>query len=109
MPACRSALFAAAALSAGLWSASASAACYVVYSSSQQVIYRSQTPPVDLAQQIHQTLPRVAPGSTLVFSLDSGDCQIEFNRLPAGASVPGSRVGLPPSDPVPRLVRPARS
>ncbi len=108
MTACRFALYAAA-LSAGLWSAAASAACYVVYSPAQQVIYRSQTPPVDLSRQIHQTLPAVAPGSTLVFSLDSSDCQVEFNRLPSAASMPAARRGLPPSDPVPRLVRPERS
>ncbi|SFD97211.1 hypothetical protein [Paracidovorax konjaci] len=109
MPACRPALFVAAALFGGLWSSTASAACYVVYGANQQVVYRSQTPPVDLAQPLHQTLPRVAPGATLVFSLDTSECQLEINRLPAGASVPGSRVGLAPSDNVPRLVRPARS
>ena len=58
----RSIRLAAAALLAGLCSQGALAACYVVYSADKQVIYRSQVPPVDLSRQLHETLPRVAPG-----------------------------------------------
>ncbi|WP_311221225.1 MULTISPECIES: hypothetical protein [unclassified Acidovorax] len=81
----RSIRFAAAALLAGLCSQGAFAACYVVYSADKQVIYRSQVPPVDLSRQLHETLPRVAPGSTMVFTLDEYGCEIEINRLPGGS------------------------
>ncbi len=76
---------AAAALLAGLCSQSALAACYVVYSADKQVIYRAQVPPVDLSRQLHETLPRVAPGGTMVFTLDTEGCEIEINRLPGSA------------------------
>ncbi|WP_425549928.1 hypothetical protein [Comamonas faecalis] len=59
------------------------AACYVVYDNAQQVVYRSQTPPVDLSKPLHETLPGIAPGGALVFSLGNSGCEREFNRLPA--------------------------
>ena len=46
------------------------------------IVYRDQTPPVDLSLQIHQTLPIVAPGSTMVFSLDDFGCELSINKLP---------------------------
>ena len=65
----------------------ASATCYMVYSNQQQVIYRSQTPPVDMSQPLHQTLGRVAPGSSMVFALDTVGCELEVNHLPDPASL----------------------
>ncbi|SFF22778.1 hypothetical protein [Paracidovorax wautersii] len=96
---------AAAALLAGLCaSQGAAAACYVVYSADQQVIYRSQVPPVDLSRQLHDTLPRVAPaGSQLVFTLNDSGCELAINRLQAASSY--SPVRAAPARPA----RPRRS
>lgn len=65
----------------------ASAACYMVYSGAKQVIYRSQTPPVDMSRPLHQTIPLVAPGGSMVFALDNVGCELELNRLPDPASL----------------------
>ena len=67
MRAIRFATASAAAMIAGLFAPGAWATCYVIYGADQQVIYRSQTPPVDLSRNLHETLPQVAPGGTLVF------------------------------------------
>ena len=65
-----------------LFSTAASASCYVVYSASQQVLYRSTEPPVNLSYQLHQTVPVLARGATLVFSPDNYGCDFEVNLLP---------------------------
>lgn len=88
MPAIRLAAACAAALSAGLFAHGANAACYVVHGADKQIIYRSQTPPVDLSRPLHETVAQIAPGGTLVFSLDNHGCELEINQLPA---VPGAR------------------
>lgn len=69
---------------AALFSPAASASCYVVYSASQQVLYRSTEPPVDLSYQLHQTVPVLATGATLVFSPDPYGCDMEVNLLTLG-------------------------
>ncbi|WP_353236436.1 hypothetical protein [Diaphorobacter ruginosibacter] len=74
----------------GIWAAAvlctlaasqAQAMCYELYSSSRQLLFRSMRTPVDLSKPLHQTVPRLAPGATLVFSPNSQGCEIEFNRL----------------------------
>jgi hypothetical protein len=86
---------------ASLFSQSASAACYVVYGPDKDVVYRSMEPPVDMARQIHETLPLVAPHSSLVFSPYNDGCELTVNKLPlvtaqrsdaGGAMVPGTSV-----------------
>jgi hypothetical protein len=74
--------YAAAAVVAGLFSQGALAACYVVYNADKEMVYRSPEPPVDLSRPLHQTLPEVAPGGSLVFSLDNFGCEAQFNKLP---------------------------
>jgi len=74
--------YATAALVLGVFSQVATAACYVVYGPDQEVIYRSMEPPVDLSRPLHETLPLVAPGGALIFSLDSHGCELEVNKLP---------------------------
>ncbi|PJI97136.1 hypothetical protein CLU85_1905 [Acidovorax sp. 69] len=82
--------YAAAALVAALFSQSATAACYVVYGPDKDIVYRASQPPVDMSRQIHETLPLVAPGSTLVFSPDNFGCEFSINKLPlASASMRG--------------------
>ena len=69
---------------------SAVAACYVVYGPDKDIVYRAPVPPVDMSRQIHETLPLVAPGSTLVFSPDNFGCELTINKLPLTAvSAPG--------------------
>ena len=72
----------AAAVLAGLFTSGAWADCYVVYGPDQQVVYRNQMPPVDMSRQVHETLPLVAPGGTMVFSLDNFGCELPVNKLP---------------------------
>lgn len=83
MPAIR---FAAVALFTVCLSQAASAACYVVYSPDKQIIYRDVEPPVDLSYQLHQTVPQVVPGGTLVFTPDDDGCQFKINKLPVAGS-----------------------
>lgn len=105
MPAIRLAAACAVVLCAGLFAHSASAACYVVYGADKQVIYRSQTPPVDLSRPLHETLPQVAPGGTLVFSLDSNGCELEINQLPAAGGPRADAAGGASPAPAPRSER----
>ena len=83
--------YAAAALVAALFSQTATASCYVVYGPDKDIVYRAPEPPVDMSRQIHETLPRVAPGGTLVFSPDDFGCELTINKLPlaSAASAPG--------------------
>lgn len=74
-------LRAAALLAALFASGAAQAACYFVYGPDQELIYRSNRVPVDLSQPLHQTVPALAPGARLVFSLDELLCAVEINRL----------------------------
>ena len=84
--------YAAAALLAALFSQSAAASCYVIYGPDKDIVYRASEPPVDLSRQIHETLPLVAPNSTLVFSPDNHGCDVPINKLPlASTSVQGMR------------------
>ncbi|MHA7600503.1 hypothetical protein ACX12L_11240 [Alicycliphilus sp. T452] len=100
MPAIRLAAACAAVLSAGLFAQSASAACYVVYGADRQLVYRSQTPPVDLSRPLHETVARIAPGGTLVFSLDNHGCELEINHLPdAGGARAGAAQAAPARTP----------
>lgn len=94
MPSIRIATLAAV-LGCGLWAAGAQAACYVVYDAQQQVVYRGQTPPVDLSFPLHETLPALATGATMVFSLDNDGCALEVNRLAQAAAAPHRRAAAP--------------
>ena len=72
---------------------SATAACFVVYGPGKDIVYRATEPPVDMSRPIHESLPLVAPGATLVFSPDSFGCEVTVNKLPlvaASASMPGA-------------------
>ena len=86
--------FAAAALFAALFSQSAAASCYVVYGPDRDVVYRAPEPPVDMSRQIHETLPLVAPGATLVFTPDSHNCELTINKLPMASAVVRRGPGL---------------
>lgn len=72
---------------AGLFAQGAWATCYVVYGPDRQVVYRAQVPPVDMSRQVHETLPRVAPGGTMVFSPSNAGCELTVNKLPLEAAV----------------------
>ncbi len=79
------------------------ATCYVVYGPDDQVLYRSTEPPVDLSLPLHQTLPKVAPGGKLVFSLDNHGCDAEVNRLTPKMALPApSQPPIPKASPDPQ-------
>ncbi|MES2512228.1 MAG: hypothetical protein V4625_20050 [Pseudomonadota bacterium] len=49
-------------------------ACFTVYNAAtNQVVYSSQNPPIDMSYQIHEKLPAVFPGGHMVFGV-SNDC-----------------------------------
>ena len=77
----RTALRCALLLSACALAQAASAACYMVYSPSNELIYRSNRVPVDLSLPLHQTVPQLAPGARMVFSLDEFNCATEVNLI----------------------------
>lgn len=68
-------------LSAAALAQAASAACYMVYAPNNELIYRSNRAPVDLSQPLHQTVSRLSPGATMVFSLDEFNCATEVNLI----------------------------
>ena len=84
-------------LAGAVLSPAASAACYVVYGPSEQVIYRASEPPVNLSYQLHQTVPVLAPGATLVFSLDNHGCESEVDLLAQSAVLRASGAAQPPA------------
>lgn len=60
---------------------SASAACYYVYSSSHQLLYRSVVPPVDLAQPLSASVPALGPGLALIFTQSDSGCDGTLDML----------------------------
>lgn len=81
---------------AGLFAPGAWATCYVVYGPDRQVVYRAQVPPVDMSRQVHETLPRVAPGGTMVFSPSNAGCELTLDKLPLKvAAQPAARRTAP--------------
>ncbi|QIL69078.1 hypothetical protein G7048_00915 [Diaphorobacter sp. HDW4B] len=59
----------------------AQAACYELYSSKNELVYRSTRSPVDLSRPLHQTVPTFAPGTKMVFTPNSQGCEIEINKV----------------------------
>ncbi len=86
--------------------------CYEVYGPDHQLLYRSMRSPVDLSKQLHQTVPLVKSGATMVFTASGQGCEIEFNRLqPAVVELEGG--GFKTIKPIDKAVdkavsRPAR-
>jgi hypothetical protein len=69
----------------------ASAACYFVYAPGSELIYRSSRAPVDLSLPLHLTVPRLAPGATMVFSHDEFNCAAEVNLIAERARLAQAR------------------
>ncbi len=65
-------------------SKAALATCYTVYGPDNRMLYQAQTPPVDMSQPLHETLPRRYPGGHLVFD-SSNQCPVQ-NSLSAQPS-----------------------
>lgn len=70
----------------------ASAACYYIYSPSNELIYRSNRTPVDLTYQLHSTVPAVYPGARMVFTLDEFNCATEVNLIVERRQLDSARV-----------------
>lgn len=60
---------------------SASAACYYVYSSSNQLLYRSQETPVDLSLPLSESVSKLGPGLSLVFTESDSACDGKLDML----------------------------
>ena len=80
-------------LSACAVAQAASAACYFVYSPSNELIYRSNKSPVDLSLPLHMTVPKLSPGATMLFSLDEYNCATEVNLIAERALMAQARNG----------------
>lgn len=58
-----------------LLAAGAQAACYTVMGSKGQILSETSSPPVDMAYQLHQTLPyRYGRGASMVFGIADANC-----------------------------------
>ena len=58
-----------------LAAASAQAGCYTVLNAKGDIVSQTSTPPVDMARQLHQTVPqRYGPGADMVFGIADADC-----------------------------------
>ncbi|MBP7452092.1 MAG: hypothetical protein KA914_04775 [Ottowia sp.] len=69
-------LFAALTLAVG-----AQAGCYTVMGPKGQVLSESRTPPVNMAYQLHQTVPYAyGQGATMVFGIADPNCGAELDR-----------------------------
>jgi hypothetical protein len=91
MIAAATALRSAVLLSACTLAQAASAACYLVYAPGNELIYRSSRAPVDLSLPLHQTVPKLASGATMVFSRDEFNCATEVNLIAERAQLAQAR------------------
>ena len=61
--------------------AGAQAACYTVLGPKGKVLSESATPPVDMAYQLHQTVPYAyGQGATMVFGIADARCGDDMDR-----------------------------
>ena len=76
-------------------------ACYTVYDRNNNMVYNSQTPPVDMRRQLHETVPIRFPGSTMIFGSGT-DCPSNLQALVsigAGYEQSAAPVGRPRRQP----------
>ncbi|HYF18718.1 MAG TPA: hypothetical protein VEA40_12695 [Ramlibacter sp.] len=57
-------------------------ACYTVYDRGNRVLYRAQTPPVDMSRPLSETLQAAYPGGHLVFGQEADCPRINDAPLP---------------------------
>lgn len=60
---------------------SVSAACYYVYSNSNQLLYRSQEAPVDLSLPLSESVSKLGPGLSLIFTQSDSACDGKLDML----------------------------
>lgn len=87
----RSTALAVLALTASAWT---QAACYTVYDSKNEVIYRSAEPPVDMSKPLHQTAAELPAGSQVVFTPNSAVCVTEVHALPGSKAFSSSSANM---------------
>jgi hypothetical protein len=61
-------------------------ACFTVYDRGNNVVYNAQTPPVDMSQPLHETLPKRFPGGHMVISEGKNCPLVQPNPLVAERS-----------------------
>lgn len=70
----------------------ASANCYYVYSEKNQLLYRSQTPPVNLSQPLHEAVAALGvPGARLIFTASTALCEGTFDIVRTYRTSPAAR------------------
>ena len=82
------------ALTASAW---AQAACYTVYDSKNEVIYRSAEPPVDMSKPLHQTASELPSGSRVVFTPNHAWFQLQL-QIHSTCDAGAHRLGLGAGD-----------
>lgn len=87
----KSAVVAVLALTASAWS---QAACYTVYNSKNEVVYRSMQTPVDLSKPLHQTQSQLPAGAHLVFTPNNDVCVTEVNELPGAQALKSTSANM---------------
>ncbi|WP_298434607.1 hypothetical protein [Ottowia sp.] len=66
--------------------ASAFASCYTVMDAKGKILSESPNPPVDMAYQLHQTVPyRYGPGASMSFGIADGNCGSQVDQWYDGA------------------------
>lgn len=67
----------------------AGATCYTVFDRYSRVIFQDATPPVDMAQPLHETVPQRFPGGHMIVSNDAcGPLPIVTPAVPTGRAPP---------------------
>ena len=72
-------------LGAASWNAAAGS-CFTVYDRNNTVVYNAQTPPVDMSEPLHQSVPRRFPGGHLVITEGNNCPVVQPNPLVAPPS-----------------------
>lgn len=72
-----------------LLAAGAQAACYTVMDAKGKILSQTSTPPVDMAPQLHDTVPeRYGDGATMVFGIADANCGPEAEPFDRSAIKP---------------------
>ena len=69
--------------------ASSAMACYAIYDSKNEMVYDKFEAPVNMRQQLHDTVPVRVPGGHMVFSTQSTNCSgiDQLSNKPAAPAV----------------------
>lgn len=94
-------------LAAGLLAAAlAQAGCYTVFNQQGEVLSQTSTPPVNMAYQLHETVPeRFGPGAHMMFGLEERDCGPLGDPFAGATGAQAGSRGAVPRSPARRRAR----